>query len=176
MPKKIALIGGPATGKTTLIDALKAKGFCCMDEISRQITIEAQKNGVKQLFLEDPIWFSKQLLEARKNQFLVSQNFNEPLVFFDRGLPDVVAYLDYIKSDFDQEFIAVCETHKYDQVFILPPWKAIHKTDNERYESFDQLVEIHEYLKKWYNKFGYTAIEIEKGSIEDRLEFILESI
>ena len=176
MPKKIALIGGPATGKTTLIDALKAKGFCCMDEISRQITIEAQKNGVKQLFLEDPIWFSKQLLEARKNQFLVSQNFNEPLVFFDRGLPDVVAYLDYIKSDFDQEFITVCETHKYDQVFILPPWKAIHKTDNERYESFDQLVEIHEYLKKWYNKFGYTAIEIEKGSIEDRLEFILESI
>lgn len=176
MPKKIALIGGPATGKTTLIDALKAKGFSCMDEISRQITIEAQKNGVKQLFLEDPIWFSKQLLEARKNQFLVSQNFNEPLVFFDRGLPDVVAYLDYIKSDFDQEFITVCETHKYDQVFILPPWKAIHKTDNERYESFDQLVEIHEYLKKWYNKFGYTAIEIEKGSIEDRLEFILESI
>ena len=176
MPKKIALIGGPATGKTTLIDALKAKGFSCMDEISRQITIEAQKKGVKQLFLEDPIWFSKQLLEARKNQFLASQNFNEPLVFFDRGLPDVVAYLDYIKSDFDHEFITVCETHKYDQVFILPPWKAIHKTDNERYESFDQLVEIHEYLKKWYNKFGYTAIEIEKGSIEDRLEFILESI
>ena len=175
MPKKIALIGGPATGKTTLIDALKAKGFCCMDEISRQITIEAQKNGVKQLFLEDPIWFSKQLLEARKNQFLVSQNFNEPLVFFDRGLPDVVAYLDYIKSDFDQEFIAVCETHKYDQVFILPPWKAIHKTDNERYESFDQLVEIHEYLKKCYNKFGYTAIEIEKGSIADRIEFSLHS-
>ena len=98
MPKKIALIGGPATGKTTLIDALKAKGFSCMDEISRQITIEAQKKGVKQLFLEDPIWFSKHLLEARKNQFLVSQNFNEPLVFFDRGLPDVVAYLDYIKS------------------------------------------------------------------------------
>ena len=176
MPKKIALIGGPATGKTTLIDALKAKGFSCMDEISRQITIEAQKKGVKQLFLEDPIWFSKHLLEARKNQFLVSQNFNEPLVFFDRGLPDVVAYLDYIKSDFDHEFITVCETHKYDQVFILPPWKAIHKTDNERYESFDQLVEIHEYLKKWYSKFGYTAIEIEKGSIEDRLEFILESI
>lgn len=45
MPKKIALIGGPATGKTTLIDALKAKGFSCMDEISRQIIIEAQKKA-----------------------------------------------------------------------------------------------------------------------------------
>ena len=49
MPKKIALIGGPATGKTTLIKALEAQGYYCMEEISRQITLEAQKNGIEQL-------------------------------------------------------------------------------------------------------------------------------
>ena len=37
--QKIALIGGPGTGKTTLIDALKTKGYGCMEEISRQIKI-----------------------------------------------------------------------------------------------------------------------------------------
>ena len=52
--QKIALIGGPGTGKTTLITALKAKGYHCMDEISRQITLEAQEQGIEQLFLEDP--------------------------------------------------------------------------------------------------------------------------
>jgi len=88
-PKKIVLIGGPATGKTTLIEALKARGYQCMEEISRQITIEAQKNGVKQLFLEDPIWFSQQLLEKRKKQFFESEVLDEDVVFFDRGLPDV---------------------------------------------------------------------------------------
>jgi predicted ATPase len=176
MPKKIALIGGPATGKTTLINALKTQGYYCMEEISRQVTLEAQKNGIEQLFLEDPIWFSKQLLDSRKKQFLDAQNSNEPVVFFDRGLPDIVAYLDYIKSDYGQEFITVCETYKYDKIFILPPWKAIYKTDNERYESFDQLLEIQGFLKKWYSKFGYEIIEVNIGSIEDRIKFILNRI
>lgn len=176
MPKKIALIGGPATGKTTLINALKTQGYYCMEEISRQVTLEAQKNGIEQLFLEDPIWFSKQLLDSRKKQFLDAQNSNEPVVFFDRGLPDIVAYLDYIKSDYGQEFITVCETYKYDKIFILPPWKAIYKTDNERYESFDQLLEIHEFLKKWYSKFGYEIIEVHIGSIQERIKFILNRI
>ena len=176
MPKKIALIGGPATGKTTLINALKAQGYYCMEEISRQVTLEAQKNGIEQLFLEYPIWFSKQLLGGRKKQFLDAQNSHEPIVFFDRGLPDIVAYLDYINSDYDQEFITVCEVHKYDKIFILPPWKAIYKTDNERYESFDQLLEIQGYLKKWYSKFGYEIIEVNIGPIEERIKFILNRI
>ena len=175
-PKKIVLIGGPATGKTTLIDALKANGHHCFEEISRKVTVDAQKNGVKQLFLKDPIWFSKQLLDKRVEQFLTAEKSNESVVFFDRGLPDIVAYLEYIKSDYGQEFISACETHKYDQVFILPPWKAIHQTDNERYESYEQLLEIHEFLKTWYIHFGYDLIEVKHGSVEDRMAFILNSI
>ena len=175
-PKKIVLIGGPATGKTTLIEAFKVRGYQCMEEISRQITIDAQKNGVKQLFLEDPIWFSQQLLDKRKKQFFESEALDEDVVFFDRGLPDVVAYLDYIKTDFGKPFIAACENHKYDEVFILPPWKKIHKTDNERYESFEQLMIIHEYLEKWYDRFGYNLIKVAPGAVEDRIEFILNSL
>jgi len=175
-PKKIVLIGGPATGKTTLIDALKANGHHCFEEISRQVTVDAQKNGVKQLFLEDPIWFSKQLLDKRVEQFLTAEKSNKSVVFFDRGLPDIIAYLEYIKSDYGQEFISACETHKYDQVFILPPWKAIHQTDNERYESFEQLLEIHEFLKTWYIHFGYDLIEVKHGAVKERMAVILNSI
>ena len=40
-----------------------------MEEISRQITIDAQKKGIEQLFLEDPLLFSQQLLIGRQNQF-----------------------------------------------------------------------------------------------------------
>ena len=87
-----------------------------------------------------------------------------------------MAYLDYINSDYDQEFITVCEVHKYDKIFTLPPWKAIYKTDNERYESFDQLLEIQGYLKKWYSKFGYEIIEVNIGPIEERIKFILNRI
>ena len=46
MQKKIVLIGGPGTGKSSVLKQLKSSGFCCMEEISRQITIRAQEEGV----------------------------------------------------------------------------------------------------------------------------------
>jgi predicted ATPase len=43
----IVIIGGPGTGKTTIIDGLIAKGHCCYPEI-----LEAKKQAIDQLFLE----------------------------------------------------------------------------------------------------------------------------
>ena len=51
MQKKIVLIGGPGTGKSSVLKQLKHSGFFCMEEISREITIKAQKEGIDQLFL-----------------------------------------------------------------------------------------------------------------------------
>ena len=73
--RKIAIIGGPSTGKTTLINALKSDGYYCMEEISREITIKAQKDGIEQLFLEDPILFSKLLMKGREKQYLEADCF-----------------------------------------------------------------------------------------------------
>ncbi len=174
--KKIVIIGGPGTGKSAVIDALSNRGFDCMTEISRQVTLEAQKNGIDQLFLEDPIWFSKQLLDGRTTQFIDSQSYPSEVVFFDRGLPDVVAYLDYIEVPYDEDFVTRCESYQYDMIFILPPWKEIYKQDNERYETFQQTIEIHQFLLKWYTRFGYTPIEVPKSSITERVDFILKSI
>ena len=44
--QKIVLIGGPGTGKTSVLNALKEKGFYCFDEVSREVTLKAQKEGV----------------------------------------------------------------------------------------------------------------------------------
>ena len=49
MQKEIVVIlGGPGTGKSTIIEGLKAMGHCCYPEISRQVTIEAQQKGIDQ--------------------------------------------------------------------------------------------------------------------------------
>ena len=170
--QKIALIGGPGTGKTTLINALKAKGYPCMDEISRQITLEAQEKGIEQLFLEDPLLFSKQLLLGRQKQFLGAEILSDGFVFFDRGLPDVVAYLDYLDSPYPESFKTICKEHTYNQVFILKPWKTIYAQDNERYETFEQALIIHDFLVKSYTEYGYTIIDTPFGTIEERIDFI----
>ena len=156
--RKIAIIGGPSTGKTTLINALKSDGYYCMEEISRQVTIDAQKKGIEQLFLEDPLLFSQQLLVGRKNQFNQADSLKQDLVFFDRGLPDVIAYLDYLGSNYPDTFETVCGQFKYDYVFILNPWKSIYKQDNERYETFEQSLVINDFLVKSYTKFGFETV------------------
>ena len=82
MQKKIVLIGGPGTGKTSVLDELKSRSFYCMEEISRQITLQARKDGVDQLFLKEPLLFSELLLNGRKAQFFEAYDLEDNLVFF----------------------------------------------------------------------------------------------
>lgn len=174
--KRIVLTGGPSTGKTTLIEHLLSKGYHCEEEISRQVILKAQAEGIEQLFLTDPLLFSQKLLDGRFQQFKNANNNTKDLLFYDRGMPDVTAYMDYIGSRYPHDFANTILQHRYDLVFLLPPWQDIHVTDNERYESFEQSVRIYEYLKKGYQQFGYQVIEVPFGSVEERTTFILKAI
>ncbi len=175
-PKKIAITGGPGTGKSSLIEALKAKGYVCYDEISRQITLQARQDGIEQLFLTEPLLFSEKLLEGRTLQFMDASNESANHVFLDRGLPDVLAYMDYIGDTYPQHFINACTTNTYDKVFILAPWEAIFKSDSERYENFDQAQLIHKHLVETYERFGYNLIDVPFDSIENRANFITDAL
>lgn len=150
-------------------------GYFCFEEISRQVTIDAQKQGISQLFLEDPLLFSKLLLEGREQQFHKANDSDKDFVFYDRGLPDVTAYLNYIKQPYPSSFDTLCETNCYDLVFLLPPWETIYKQDNERYETFEQAKEIHQHLKRTYSKY-YDIIEVASGTVEQRSSIILNTL
>ena len=147
-----------------------------MEEISRQVTLKAQEKGIEQLFLEDPLLFSEHLLLGRQKQFLEANALEGGFVFFDRGIPDVVAYLDYLKTSYPNTFKTICSQHIYDKIFILKPWKAIYKQDNERYETFEQALILHDFLVKTYTDYGYTIIDTPFGTVEERLDFILNHL
>ena len=176
MPKKIVITGGPGSGKTVLINHLQKLGFNCMHEISRSITIEAQRKGIEQLFLEDPLLFSEKLLEGRLQQFQESLNSDDTHLFFDRGLPDVTAYLEYKQANYPIHFDQTCALHRYDSVFLLPPWEEIYEQDNERYESFEQAKQIYWYLVGGYQKYSYEIDEVPSVSIESRTDYILTKL
>ena len=172
----IVIIGGPGTGKTTIIDGLVAKGYCCYPEISREVTLEAKKQGVEQLFLEKPLLFSKLLLEERKKQFQNASKEPHEIVFIDRGIPDVLAYMHYIGDSYPATFDTACREHTYSKIFILPPWEEIYISDNERYENFEQAKLIYNHLTETYQNYGYKLIEVPKDTMDNRILFILDEI
>ena len=174
--KRIVITGGPGSGKTALISYLEKEGYSVMQEISRQVILEAQKKGIEQLFLENPLLFSEKLLEGRFQQFKEAINCAAPILFYDRGMPDVTAYMDFVNIHYPENFSTPCIENKYDRIFVLPPWEDIYQQDNERYESFEEAEKIFHFLKNGYKKYGYTVNEVPVGSVAERVQYILNQL
>ncbi len=183
MPKRIVITGGPGTGKTSVIRVLEQKGYFCFHEVIRDLTLEAKRNGDPSTihsnpltFVDDPFRFNLFLLESRLDHFRAGEELDHPVVFYDRGLPDVLAYMRYFDQEYPGEFISYCERHKYDQVVVLPPWEDIYTQDEERLESFDQALEIHQELVNTYSDFSYHTLSVPKGTVEERAEYIINQV
>lgn len=174
--KKIVLIGGPGTGKSSVISELQTRGYYCKNEISREVTLQAKKEGIDQLFLKKPLLFSRLLLEGRIKQYMETENTSEKLIFFDRGIPDVTAYLDFFSKKYPQEFLDKNKKYTYDIIYHFKPWKTIYTKDNERYESFEESKKIDQFLVNTYKNLGYKIINVPFDTVSKRADFILNSL
>lgn len=175
MPKKIILTGAPSTGKSTILQLLIEKEYTCMEEISREIIREGQKQGIKNIFETEPLAFSELILNKRIEQYKTANALQCEVCFFDRGLPDVTAYLKNTGTNYKSNFDIAVKEHPYDIVFIFPPWKDIYTTDHERLESFENANKIHKALVEEYSKNNSKIITVPKASPKERLNFILKN-
>ena len=86
------LTGGPGSGKTTLIEALRRAGFATSAEAGRGIIRDQMAIGGPALPWQDRALFAELMLswEMRSYQDAIEQTGP---VFFDRGVPDTLGYL-----------------------------------------------------------------------------------
>lgn len=84
------LTGGPGAGKSTLIDALAAAGVACSAEAGRAVIQAEIAGGGRALPGIDPLAFAKRMLGRDLHSYAEARERAGP-VFFDRGIPDVVA-------------------------------------------------------------------------------------
>ncbi|MBL6657144.1 MAG: ATP-binding protein [Flavobacteriales bacterium] len=167
--KRVVITGCPGSGKTSLIDELKQKGYPCYEEVSRQLIKRMEiSTSFKDFNFEDEVF------NHRKKDFL---DASKELQFYDRSMIDNLAYLTKNKLTISENMHKDCKQHKYfTKIFILPPWHDIYETDNERVEDYKEAVDIHSYLIEAYTKYDYSLIEVPKTTLEERIDFILNRI
>jgi predicted ATPase len=172
---RIALSGAAGTGKTTLIEALERRDYAVHHEYSRQLIQESIALGSDVLPWDNLDAFTNAVVQKRWEHFLDGSKGSQ-MVFYDRTPIDSLAYYGQNPSDWHSDWISVCEKLVYGKVFITPPWREIYKVDQERWETFEHVEEVHSDLMAAYRHFGYEPIEIPFGSVEERISFIEQTL
>lgn len=171
-PKRVIITGGPGFGKTSIVAGLEQRGFPCFHEISRSIIREQIDKGGDILPWKNLEAFSRIVAEKRLEQYN-SAEANE-ITFFDRGIPDVIAYMIKANLELPSSYVRWLQDYNYHAiVFITPPWEKIFVNDSERIETISDAIVAHEFITKTYSDLGYELKELPKISIEERVDFIL---
>ena len=172
--KRIVLAGGPSTGKTSVLNELIKLEFHCFQEAAREIFSDYQKRGSD--FKSDPYKISKEIYKRRHHDYYQADNLNckENIVFYDRGVHEITAYLRSINKS-SSYWDNLPTKYKYDLIFIFQPWKEIYKKDKERIEEFSDAKKISPFINEIYIESGIKIIEVPIISIRERVKFILEN-
>jgi len=173
--KRYVITGGPGSGKSTLVEGLEKAGYTCSAEISREMIKAEVAKGSDCLPWLDISCFSDKVLARMTSAWELSSA--NALTFFDRGIPDVIAYLRIARLPVPSTYLDELLRHPYaNQVFILPPWEAIYVNDAERWQSFEESASIYEAIRQTYTGFGFELIDVPKIAEADRVAFVLNFI
>lgn len=166
----IVFTGGPGAGKTTLINALAARGFRHRPESARRILKEQALFGGRANGPTDFVLFAETILAWEVRAWMDEADGAGP-VFFDRALPEAAGMMGLPAP---LHFQRAADRFRYRrQVFIAPPWREIYHQDEERKQTWEEAVHNHDACARTYRAFGYELVELPKVSVEARADFVL---
>ncbi|MFT2011111.1 AAA family ATPase [Pontibacter sp. 13R65] len=168
--------GGPGAGKTTLLQALHQKGFATSEEVSRQLIIQEVSKGNNCLPWVNLPCFALKVLKRMMQDYEHAQSYSGT-TFFDRGIPDIISYLEAANLPVDEVYQQAVQQHRYNRVvFLAPPWQEIYVNDSERWQTFEEAVTLHNAIKATYQSLQYTILELPKATVAERADFIVSHL
>lgn len=170
------ITGGPGSGKTTLIDALAAKGIRHMPEAGRAIIRDQVAIGGTALPWADRAAFAELMLGWELRSWHEAGELPDPVIF-DRGVPDVIGYLRLCGLPVPGHVLKASKLFRYaPRVFIAPPWREIFAADAERRQDFAEAEATHAAMVETYAGLGYELVPLPLAPIAERTRFVLAGI
>lgn len=169
-PPWYVLTGGPCSGKTTLINELKDRGYAVLPESARTVIAAGLAQG-KQIaeIVADPLALQHRILPHQ--QELESQADKEKVLFIDRGIPDNIAYYRKFGLELDDVIKNASAAVQYRKVFLLDMIDFV--TDAERYETPEEARALHEGIRLAYQELGFEIIDVPVIPVTKRADFVL---
>jgi predicted ATPase len=172
----IVLTGGPGSGKTTLIEALRRLGLATAPEAGRAIIGEQVAIGGPALPWLDQRLFFEVILAWEMRSYRAAEQTAGP-VFFDRGVPDAAGGWAMLGADVPAHVRAAIAAFRYAPlVFLAPPWPEIYTGDTERKQDFAEAQRTYGAMRTAYRDAGYALAELPKAPVPARLRFVLETV
>jgi predicted ATPase len=165
------ITGWPRGGETSLRESLELKGQNYIPETARQIIKERLSEGLTPR--PDRKTFAQEIFDQGRINFVTNSRLSS-LLLFDRSVIDNADLI--FKSD-SVGYNKIKGTHlknRYNnKVFIAPPWIEIYRNDNERDQTYEEAVEVYEWIDKWYRQHDYDVVTLPKDTIKNSVKFIL---
>lgn len=176
MHKLIIIAGGPGAGKTTLVEALHARGFATAPEAGRAIIQDQRAIDGPGLPWKDATLFAELLLQWDLRSYRWARTQPGP-VFFDHALPGLPSLYRMSGLPVPAHVVHAAERFRYrPTVFIAPPWTEIYRTDAERHQTLAESRRTWRAVCETYVDYGYDLVELPKVDVEARVRFVLDAV
>jgi predicted ATPase len=168
--------GGPGSGKSALIQALRARGISTMPEAGRAIIQDQVAIGGDALPWSDRRAFAELMLSWEMRSYRAALSLSGPVIF-DRGVPDVLGYLRWSGLPVPSHVDRAAQLFRYHpRVFIAPPWAEIFAPDSARKQSFEEAEATYEAMAATYIALAYELIPLPLGTVQERAQFVMAAI
>lgn len=171
----IILTGAMGAGKSTVLRELRKRAYRCVDEPARQIIAEQRRCSGTGVPEKDPSFFTRLMLARLITEYAISDTLNE-ILFFDRAIPDMIAYADIFGLDI-KEYQTAAEDLRYNKnVLYFKGERSIYVNDDERKVDFDFADDFGRKVKAIYEQLGYSVIEVPYLSPVERSDWIISNV
>lgn len=175
-PPWYVLTGAPSSGKSTLLGELASQGYRTQIEAARHVIEEEVAKGRDFLELrKNARDFQHEVLEMKLRW--EADLPRDETVFFDRGIPDSLAYYRHEGVAIDDVLTSAIQKAKYRKIFVLDPIsKENFVLDGARSETWEGAQALNRMLEEAYRELGYDVLRVPVMSVRERADFVLKNL